>query len=102
MSAIETAAALATPVSHLGGGFMSSAETYQYGSEHGIGRLDFYVVGRTGYFGPADAAVACAAMVFFEPTLVAQHWNAVEAERRPTVAALWADAAHSWGESRFS
>lgn len=81
--------------------FMLDPDTYRGdGAALGFEGIDYYFLGRCGPLGDVPAAVAAAAMVFFEPGMVAAAWLRGAAVGPPVAAgaafgrtlATWADA----------
>src|SRR5690606_22360055 len=95
--ALDAAVASGDAINGLGTHFMMDMATYAYGGELGFEGIDFYLAGRGGALGEVPAGVVTAALVFFEPTYVADSWARsapVMPRRRP--AAESAGVAHRW------
>ncbi len=87
----------------LGAAFMMHGETGQYGESIGLPFLEFYVLGRGGVLGNVEPNVAVEAFGFFEPTLVANTWNAARQKMDPSEASEhYAKACAEWGRKRLS
>lgn len=103
MTPDDAARATATAIQELGGGFMTDGATYTRGGEAGFSGVDFYVLGRGGVLGDVDADIVSAAFYFWNPDQVRAHWDAARAVMSPAEgAALFADVAHSYGETHIA
>ncbi len=105
MTPEETAEAAKDHVSRVGGGFMLSRATREAGAALGLGEggWTFYVAGRAGVLGRVDPDVVTAALVFFPPSWVREHWEAVLGAVEPREAArAYARCCGAWGRKRLS
>lgn len=65
--------------------------------------LEFYFAGRCGVLGPAPGPVVAAALTFFEPDFVVQHWTSALTRVPPAVAAArYLEAARDTGRRRWA
>jgi hypothetical protein len=71
------------------------AETMNSGTEIGLDGFKFYFLGRGGVLGDVDASMVQASFGYFEPSVLADSWNAGSEIVAPTVAAaaFWECAA---------
>ena len=66
-------------ISQLGGLFYFEAEATAKAGELGLSPFQFYLLGRAGVFGDADASVVHSALGYFNPELIDRRWNAAKA-----------------------
>ncbi|HEX5095262.1 MAG TPA: hypothetical protein VFX21_04585 [Acidimicrobiia bacterium] len=98
-AAHETASAIVSTSSR----FMTDPATYGDAAKLGFEGMDFYIAGRGGVLGEVPAAVATAALVFFEPAAVSAAWvRSGSLMSRAEAAATWADAMHHWARAHFA
>ena len=79
MPADDLSAAAGPLISQLGGLFYFEAEATAKADELGLSPFQFYLLGRAGVFGDADASVVCSALGYFNPELIDKRWNAAKA-----------------------
>lgn len=82
-----TLTAITEAVSALPAQFMLDPKTYASQVDRGYQGMDFYFFGRAGVLGDVPGQVVAAAMVFFQPELVADCWDRARSVCRPTEAA---------------
>jgi helix-turn-helix protein len=75
----DLSAAAGPLISQLGGLFYFEAEATAKADELGLSPFQFYLLGRAGVFGDADASVVCSALGYFNPELIGRRWNAAKA-----------------------
>ncbi len=96
------AAATAQALSNIGAAFMSDPGMRARGHELGFEGIDFYFSGRAGVLGEIDASVATAALVFFDPDVVAEAWARSEGVMPRRAAAVeFAAFAARWAEAHL-
>jgi hypothetical protein len=99
----EFARTVGKKIGPLGAAFMMHGETGQYGESIGLGFLEFYALGRGGVLGNVEPDVVVDAFGFFEPTLVANTWNAARQKMDPKQASEhYRDACAEWGRKRLA
>lgn len=76
MEATALAMAIKDPIGRLGGSFMTSRESKQFGKQAGLSGWAPYMRGRGGVLGEVDAAVVHAAFTFFPFQTVRDAWTA--------------------------
>ena len=79
MPADDLVVAAGPLISQLGGLFYFEAEATARAGELGLSPFQFYLLGRAGVFGDADASVVHSTLGFFSPSLIAKDWNAAVA-----------------------
>jgi hypothetical protein len=68
----------------------------------GLTFFEFYILGRAGVLGPAEAAVVCAELGILNPEAVETAWTSAAATVAPMEAALaYAECARTWGRARL-
>lgn len=102
MEATEAAEAVKGAVDSVGGAFMTSRATRARGAALELPDWRIYVAGRAGVLGDVDADVVTAALVFFPPPWVREHWEAARAVLPPAEAAReYAEACRDWGRAKL-
>jgi hypothetical protein len=102
MDALAAAAASGDSINGLGSHFMLDLGTYAHGGTLGFEGIDFYLAGRAGALGDVPAGVAVAALVFFEPTYVAEAWErSAGVMARRQAAEEFAAVGHRWAEDKL-
>jgi hypothetical protein len=102
MDAAAAAAASGDSINGLGSHFMIDLGTYAHGATLGFEGIDFYLAGRAGVLGDVPAGVVVAALVFFEPTYVAQAWErSAGVMSRRQAAEEFAAVGHRWAEEKL-
>jgi hypothetical protein len=88
MTPEELVAAACPLIRDTGWSFYFTPETTARGEELGVDVMTFYLIGRGGVLGDANARVVHSAFGYFNPSLVETVWNAGSALVRPSEAAL--------------
>lgn len=97
MEPLDAAIASGDAINGLGTHFMMDMGTYAYGAELGFEGIDFYLAGRGGALGDVPAGVVTAALIFFEPSYVADSWaRSAPVLPRLQAAQEFAGVAHRW------
>ena len=97
---LTAVADLKRPIQQWTRGWMLTTATDDKGVELGLtsGR-QFWICGRAGVLGDADAAVAAAALAFIDPDEVRVHWESLPPHLPPrVVAGAYADRIFEWGD----
>ena len=90
----------AVPILEYGRGWMLHADTIARSAELGLdGPFGFWVNGRAGVLGDADADVAAAAIGFMAPAMVRHHWETPTDLSRRGLSAEYAASAAAWGRN---
>ena len=90
----------AVPILEYGRGWMLHADTIARSAELGLdGPFGFWVNGRAGVLGDADADVAAAAIGFMAPAMVRHHWETPTDLTRRGLSAEYAASAAAWGRN---
>ena len=79
MSTEDVVAEACPLISQLGGLFYFEAEALAEGAALGLDPLQFYVLGRGGVFGDAEAVVVHSALGYFAPSMVTALWESARA-----------------------
>ncbi|MGK5556542.1 SCO6745 family protein [Actinomadura kijaniata] len=95
-------AAAKEPIYKLGGGFMISREAKAFSAETGLSGWAPYFRGRCGVLGEVDADVVAAAVGFFPPRVVRDHWEAARSLPAAETAARYARVAADFGRRKLA
>ncbi len=91
------------PIVQLPSYFMMDGATYQVGGELGFNGVDFYLAGRAGVLGDVASDVVAAALVFFNPDLIAEGWERCRPVMSRTEATeRFAGCAHRWADHHLA
>lgn len=74
-------------INKVGAAFYFHADTLARGKELGLDGFRFYVLGRGGVLGDAEASVVTSAFGYFHPTVVAKIWDSARETMAPRQAA---------------
>lgn len=103
LGALETIRAVSPQINDVGGRFMLHLDTLAIGTQAGYPNgYAWYITGRGGVLGDADADVVAATFAFFNPQTVRKMWQAgiaVEGARRSGT--RYATACAAWGRQRL-
>lgn len=102
MTPEQAAAALAGPVSRLGGAFMTDPATREAARAHGLSAWAFYYAGRLGVLGAVEPEVAVATAVFLPFDRGVPAWQKGTAVlAAPVAATRYAEQCHRWGREHL-
>jgi len=91
-----------SPIQELGGAFMFSRETREFGESTGVpGFIGPYMKGRCGVLGDVDADVVTSAVGFFHPGTVREAWESV-AMPAAQAAEGYLHACHGFGRRKLA
>ena len=99
----ELVAAACPKIGAMGGAFYFAPGTLAHGKELGLDGFRFYIAGRGGVLGDADAAPVASGLGYFEPELVARMWDSAREIVSPrTAAAAYLECSAAFGRDRFA
>lgn len=102
MTPEEAVAATKDAVLYLGKAFMTDPVTYDRGVALGFKNLEFYMAGRLGVLGPADAEVIASISVFPHPDYLRPLWEAgLAVMPLEETVAHYVEACRDWGRARY-
>jgi hypothetical protein len=87
----------------IGAAFYFTPETVAVGKEKGLDGFRFYILGRGGVLGDAEAPVVTSAFGWWNPGLIAKMWNSGREIMAPREAGrLYMSCAHTLGRAKFA
>ena len=103
MNSHELVTAACPKIGGLGGAFYFVPETLASGKELGLDGFRFYVLGRGGVLGDAEAPVVASAFGYWNGDLVAKLWNTAREKMAPRECGrAYMAASQAFGRAKFS
>jgi hypothetical protein len=103
MTPAELVATASPKIGSLGAAFYFAPETVAVGKEHGLDGFRFYILGRGGVLGDAEAPVITSAFGYWNPELITKMWDSGREKMSPRDAGrLYVGCAQDFGRRTFA